>query len=125
VSRMQQVIEALEAERADAKERLEWLEKQIEEFRDRHGEDGAAAQAPARSRRRATARRASTRRATARSQQPDVKEQILEYLGKHAGSTAGDVAKALNLNRNATATRLTQLARSGEIKKQPRGYAAK
>jgi Winged helix-turn-helix DNA-binding len=122
VSRIQQVIEALEAERADAKERLEWLEKQIQEFRDRHG-DGAAAPAPARSRRRATARRASTRRATARSRQPEVKEQIIEYLGKHAGSTAGEVAKALNLNRNATATRLTQLARSGEIKKQPRGYA--
>jgi hypothetical protein len=40
------------------------------------------------------------------------------------GSTAGDVARALGLNRNSVATRLAQLAKSGELAKAERGYAA-
>jgi CRP-like cAMP-binding protein len=123
VSRIQQVIDALEAERADVQQRLSWLEKQIQEFR-AHGGDSTPA-APARSVRRGTARRASTRRATARTHQVDIRARITEYLAKHPGSTAGDVAKGLNLNRGSVSTRLTQLAKSGEIKKAARGYAAK
>lgn len=44
MSRISQIIEALEAERADAKTRLAWIEQQIEEFR-RHqpANDGATA----------------------------------------------------------------------------------
>lgn len=40
------------------------------------------------------------------------------------GSTAGQVAKGLNLNRGSVSTRLTQLAKSGEINKAARGYTA-
>ena len=127
MSRMKQVIEALEAERADVKERLEWLEAQIKAFRDHAGETVSAvtSSVPSRSRRRSTARRASTRRKAARSHQSDTAQRIVEYLGKHPGSTAGDLAKGLNLKRNSLSTKLTQMAKAGQIKKAQRGYTAK
>jgi predicted transcriptional regulator len=121
MSRMQQVIDVLEAERQELRERLAWVDKQIGEFRDRHNGSTASHPAP-RSRRRANARRASTRRATARSLHGDTKAKIVDYLSKHPGSTAGDVAKALNLKRNSTSTRLALMAKSGELKKAARGY---
>ena len=120
---MQQVIDALEAERADVQERLAWLDRQITEFRERH--DGDAEAPPQRSARRATARRASTRRATARQRRGDFKGQIVAFLKDHPQSTAGDVAKAINANRNTTATRLSQMAKEGEITKASKGYIAK
>ena len=81
--------------------------------------------APARSVRRSTARRASKRRATARSRQTDIKTRIIEFLAKHPGSTAGDIAKALNVNPGSVSTRLTQLAKTGQIQKATRGYSVK
>lgn len=77
---------------------------------------------PPRSQRRATAVRASKRRATARVRKGDTKASIFEFLAKHPGSTAGEVAKGLNLNRGSVSTRLTELAKEGEIKKADRGY---
>jgi predicted transcriptional regulator len=120
LSRIQQVIATLEAEHAELKARLSWLEKQLEEFH-AHAANGA----PARSVRRATARRASARRATARVRKGDTKSRIIEFLDKHPGSTAGEVSKGLNLNRGSVSTRLTQLAKLGEISKSERGYASK
>jgi predicted transcriptional regulator len=120
LSRIQQVIDTLEAERTEVQEHLAWLDQQINEF---HAHNGSPA--PARSVRRATARRASNRRATARSRQSDTKASIIEFLAKHPGSTAGDIAKALNLNPGSVATRLTQLAKTGEIQKASRGYSGK
>jgi predicted transcriptional regulator len=120
---MKQVIDALEAERDDAKERLDWLENQIKAFRDRAGD--ALAPVPSRSNRRATARRASNRRGTARSRESDTASRIVDYLGKHPNSTAGDLAKGLNLKRNSVSTKLTQMAKAGQIKKAQRGYTAK
>jgi hypothetical protein len=122
VSRIQQVIDTLEAERADLQERLTWLDNQIKEF---HAHDGDSTPgAPARSVRRGTARRASARRATARTRQVDIKARIVDFLSKHPGSTAGDVAKGLDLNRGSVSTRLSQLAKSGDIKKAARGYTS-
>jgi len=123
LSRIQQVIETLEAERAEVQKHLAWLEQQINEFHAHNGNSAAAA--PARSVRRATARRASKRRATARSRQVDVKARIIDFLAQHPGSTAGDVAKGLNLNPGSASTRLSQLAKAGEIKKASRGYTTK
>jgi hypothetical protein len=122
LSRIQQVIKTLEAERAHVQKHLAWLEQQINEF---HAHNGDSVAAPARSVRRATARRASKRRATARSRQVDAKSRIIDFLAQHPGSTAGDVAKGLNLNPGSASTRLTQLAKAGEIKKASRGYTTK
>ena len=90
-----------------------------------HAHDGAsAAAAPARSVRRATARRASNRRATARNRQSDTKASIIDFLAQHPGSTAGDLAKRLNLHPASVSTRLTLLTKTGEIKKASHGYSA-
>jgi len=86
--------------------------------------DGASATAPpARSVRRATARRASNRRATARSRQADSEASIIEFLVQHPGSTAGDLAKGLNLNPGQVSTHLTKLAQAGETQKASHGYS--
>jgi DNA-binding transcriptional ArsR family regulator len=121
--RIQQVIDTLEAECAELRKRLAWLEAQLTEFQARQQE--AAAQVPARSLRRATARRASRRRAVARSRQLDTKTTIIAFLAEHPGSTAGEVAKGLDLNRASVSNRLSALAKLGEIRKAERGYAAK
>lgn len=121
--RIQQVIDTLEAECAELRERLAWLEAQLTEFQARQQE--AAGQVPARSLRRATARRASRRRAVARSRQLDTKASIIAFLSEHPGSTAGEVAKGLDLNRASVSNRLSALAKLGEIRKAERGYAAK
>ena len=80
---------------------------------------------PARSVRRATARRASNRRATARSHQGDTNASIIDFLAQHPDSTAGDLAKGLNLDPGNVATHLTQLAKAGEINKATHGYHTK
>jgi predicted transcriptional regulator len=92
-----------------------------------HGEHahsgGSGGLAPARSVRRATARRASKRRATARSRQGDTEASIVDFLAEHPGSTAGDLAKGLNLDRGSVSPRLTQLAKAGAITKASHGYS--
>lgn len=123
MSRMQQVIDALEAERADLQERVAWLDGQIREFRERHGDERLTP--PQRSVRRATARRASSRRATARQRKGDITERIIDYLKDHPQSTAGDVAKGLSANRNTIATRLSRMVKEGEATKASTGYIAK
>jgi predicted transcriptional regulator len=88
-------------------------------------DNGSTAAAPARFVRRATTRRASDRRATARSRQSDTEASIIDLLAQHPGSTAGDLAKGLNLNPESVSTRLTQLAKNGEISKASHGYSTK
>jgi uncharacterized membrane protein len=78
--------------------------------------------APVRSVRRATARRASHRRATARHLRPDTDTSIVDFVRGHAGSTAGDLAKALNLSPGWVSGRLDQLVRTGRIKRAAHGY---
>src|SRR5438105_12921541 len=88
------------------------------------GSERSPEAAPARSVRRATARRASNRRATARSRQADTEASIIDFLVQHPGSTAGDLAKGLNLNPGQVSTHLTKLASAGEIRKASHGYSA-
>jgi hypothetical protein len=72
---------------------------------------------PRRSARRATERRASSRRATARERKDDLEGRIVEYLKDHDQSTTGDIAKALNADRDTIAAGLSHIARAGEITK--------
>jgi hypothetical protein len=108
LSRIQQVIDTLEAKRAEVQNHLAWLDQQIKEF---HAYDGgSAAAAPARSVRRATARRASNRRATARSRQATPRRASSTSSPSTPGRIAGDLANGLNLNPGSVSTRLNQLA---------------
>ena len=72
---------------------------------------------PRRSARRATARRASIRRATARERKAHVEGRISEYLKDHPQSTTGDIAKALNANRDTIAAGLSHIARASDVTK--------
>ena len=97
---------------------------QVEVLTEASGRSDADA-APIRSVRRATARRASHRRATARRRQGDSETSIIDFLARHPGSTVGDLARSLNFSPVTVSIRLTQLAKSGEIKKVSHGYNAK
>jgi hypothetical protein len=72
---------------------------------------------PPRSARRATARRASSRRAAARERKDDIEGRIIEYLKDHPRSTTGDIAKALNANRDTIAAGLSHIARASDVTK--------
>jgi capsid protein len=76
-----------------------------------------ASMVPPRSARRATARRASSRRATARERKDDVQGRIIEYLKDHPQSTTGDIAKALNANRDTIAAELSHIDRASDVTK--------
>ena len=112
----------------DADQRTERTERTAEDAEPQEQARGAhnggsAAIAPARSVRRATARRASNRRATARNLQDDDETLIIGFLAQHPGSTAGDIAKGLNLDPEDVANHLTPLEKAGEIKKASHGYS--
>jgi hypothetical protein len=129
MSRMQQVIKALEAERAEVQERLAWLDQTIEEFRARENGPPATeiptpAPAPKRAVRRGTAERASNRRSVARELKPDPTERIIAFLRDHPGSTAGAVAKGLNGSRSTVAAQLAKLDKTGDVVKgSTKGYS--
>jgi predicted transcriptional regulator len=84
--------------------------------------DGSAAATSAGTRARPATRR--RRPANGTTRRGDTVTRVVEYLRDHPRSTAGDVARALNMNRRSTSTRLTQLAKAGTIKKETRGYSA-
>lgn len=117
----QKQIETLEAQVADLAARLALIETEVRSPADA---DAEASAPPARSLRRATSRRASKRRAQARALKPDTKARIVEYLGKHPGSTAGQVAKALDANRSTVSSSLAQLVTLGRIRRDEHGYVA-
>jgi hypothetical protein len=83
---------------------------------------GSPASAPPRSVRRATARRASRRRAAARGLHGDEETIVLDFLADHPGSTAGDLARHLNLDPDSVSTRLTHLVGIDEITRAAHGY---
>jgi DNA-binding transcriptional ArsR family regulator len=121
MARNQQSIDTLEAKAAELRADLARLEA---ELKDAHaGDEEMIGAVPTRSLRRATSRRASKRRAETRALKADTGARIVEFLGKHPGSTAGEVAKGLDLNRSSVSNRLTQLAKLGHIRKATRGYA--
>lgn len=126
MSRMQQVIKALEAERDEVRERLAWLDQTIEDFRERESAppqvELPVVAAPKRSVRRGTAVRASSRRHAARAVKPDPAELIIAFLKEHPGSTIGAVAKGLDANRSTVASQMHKLEKQGDITKLDKGY---
>jgi hypothetical protein len=83
-----------------------------------------ASAVPLRSVRRSTAHRASSRRATAREHKDDVEGRILNYVKDHPQSTTGEMAKGLNVDREAIATGVSHMLKAGEITKAPDGQIA-
>jgi hypothetical protein len=81
-----------------------------------------ASERPSRASAQPSSRRA--RRANGSRRRGDTEARVVEYLKAHPGSTAGDVAAALQMNPRSTSTRLTQMAKAGDIKKETRGYSA-
>jgi hypothetical protein len=82
----------------------------------------AAPNADRRGQRRQRGQHAASRRP--RRARGDIGILIVEYVAANPGSTAGAVADALGLKRSSVATRLTGLARRGDLVKAPRGYSA-
>lgn len=130
MSRISQIIATLEAERADLQGRLEWIDQQLEEFRSHQEErddlpeldaDGVLIK-PKRAKRIEKASRARKRRAAVKPLKRNLQEDVIAHLAKHPGSTAGDVARALDANRNTIATKLSQLVKTGDLTKAERGY---
>ena len=58
------------------------------------------------------------------SLQGDSKVEIVVRVSKQPGSTAGDVAKALDFERTVPGTRLVRMAESGELKMAACRYQA-
>jgi cell division septum initiation protein DivIVA len=121
--------ELLDDIRTQITTRLQELQPLVQEAEDLQRALDALQGAPARpernGRRRATPTRSRNGSTAARKprQRRDMRTAVIEYIRAHPGSTAGDVAKALNLNRNSIATRLAQLAKAGDLTKAKRGYA--
>jgi predicted HTH transcriptional regulator len=82
---------------------------------------GAGAPRPTTTKSTASRRARSSSKAGSRSQ---TRERIIEFIRDRGPATAGEVATALNLNRNSVATRLTQLTKTGALVKAERGYTA-
>lgn len=134
-TRITQVIETLEAEKADLQARLEWLDQQIESFR-AHAEQApaipasptpaaapVATAAPKRAKRLEKDSRARKRRAAVKPLKRDLVPEILAQLKKQPNSTAGQLAAALDVNRNTVNSKLLTLRKAGTIVKADRGYA--
>ena len=113
--------------RSEIDARLEELRPLAREASDLQGAldalNGVPAAPAARGRRR---RRQSGRSPARRSGAPrgDIRARVVDYVAANPGSTASDVARALGLNRNSVATRLTQLSKRGDLVKAQRGYSA-
>ena len=127
-TRVRVMPDLVDAIRQEIDARLEELRPLAREASDlQHALDAlngvpAAPAARGRGRRRQSGQSAAPRRSG--SPRGDIRARVVDYVAAKPGSTASDVAKALGLNRNSVATRLTQLSKRGEVVKAPRGYSA-
>lgn len=125
MSRMQEIIKSLEAERGDVATRLSWLEKQIEEFKNHNdfpsGELAKLDKKPAKSKPRKP--RKAPAPVNAEDIEVNVSDVVEDYLREHPGSTAGDIAEATGLKRSSLSTRLNTMTQKGQLRKLDRGYA--
>jgi predicted transcriptional regulator len=113
--------------RRQIKSRLQELRPLVEEAEHLQRALDALATTPTPARtngRRTTRAPARTPRRPQARPRGDVRAAVIEHVRANPGSTASDVADALNLKRTSIATRLTQLAKSGDLVKADRGYRA-
>ena len=116
----------LEDARRQIKSRLQELQPLVQEAEhlQRALDALATTPSPARGNGRRTTRAPSRARLRTSRSRGDVRSAVIEHVRANPGSTASDVADALKLKRTSVATRLTQLAKSGDLVKADRGYRA-
>jgi len=136
-TRITQVIETLEAEHAqltseiaERKGRLEYVEVQLRSFRE-HAAQLPVTDVPTtssedkarRTKRVEKASRARKRRAEVKPLRRDLAAEVLEFLGEHSGSTAGDIARGLDVDAASVSAKIKHLTQVGQVVKARRGYA--
>ena len=121
LSRIQQVIDTLEAERAEVRSVRRGLIG-----RSTSSKPTMAALQPSLRLGPCAARRRGVRALGVYCPQPsgDIQASIIQFLAKHPGSTTRDIAKALNLNPGSLSTRLPSSPRQARSK-ESRGYSVK
>ena len=115
--------------RKELQDRLDQLLGEAEKVRralgalDPRGDSNLAAKPAARSRPSAPRTgRTTAPRAGLRSAPGKTKARVLAALSADQAKTAGQVATATGLQRQAVSTTLSRLAKSGEVLKAERGY---
>lgn len=136
-SRITQVIETLEAERAqltseiaERQGRLEYVEAQLRSFREHAAQlpvtdvTATPPQDKARHTKRVEkASRARKRRAELKPLRRDLLVEVVDYLRTHPGSTAGDIARGLDVSASTASAKIKHLTQVGQVVKVKRGYA--
>ncbi|MTD45957.1 MarR family transcriptional regulator [Conexibacter sp. W3-3-2] len=136
-TRITQVIETLEAERAqlaseiaELQGRLEYVEVQLRSFRDHAAQlpvaDAPASPSPEKARhtkRVEKASRARKRRAEIKPLRRDLVAEVVAFLRAHPGSTAGDIARGLDVSASTVSAKIKHLTQVGQVVKAQRGYA--
>jgi predicted transcriptional regulator len=120
---MARMSDLLDTIRRDIDLRLEELRPHVEEAARLQGAFDALATINGQAGTAASPRARARTQAPASTPRGETRRRIVGYLRANPGSTAGDVAHALGLNRRSTSTRLTQLAKAGDIMKAERGYS--
>lgn len=115
---IQKALDALIDERDHHLDQARWLDERIAEFSHNGAEPEPVPVVP-------FVRHQSVPRVP-RSQprDGDTAQRIVDYLVEHPQSTAGKIAKELDMKRNSVSTKLTQMAKAGQIKKEIKGYSA-
>jgi hypothetical protein len=117
------MADLLDSIRAQIDARLDELRPLVDEAASLEAALAALEDAAPRAARRRGPRR-PVGRSSGRPRRGEMRARVIEHVRANPGSTAGDVAEALGLNRDSVATRLAVLAKSGELAKATRGYSA-
>ena len=121
---MERMSDLLDSVRRDIDSRLEELRPYVDEAARLQGAFDALATINGQAATEGSSRARVRAPALTNTPRGETRRRIVRYLAANPGSTASDVAHALGLNRRSTSTRLTQLAKAGEIIKAKRGYRA-
>lgn len=113
---IQKALDALIDERDHHIEQAQWLDERIAEFSSVNGDAPEVEREPVSV--------VPVSRPRSRPRNGDTAQRIVDYLKEHPRSTAGEIAQDLDLKRNSVSTKLTQMAKAGQILKESKGYSA-